>query len=931
VSIEFKVLGPLEVVVDGVPLSIPSGRARSLLATLLLRPNRVVSVDELVDRLWDGSPPNPARVKPTLHMVVTRLRQSLGRADRVRTSVDGYLVAVEPGELDLERFRALREADRFPEALALWRGTPLSNVSSDSLHRDEVVELLEERLEVLEARIEADLETGNLPGLVVELRSLTRDHPLRERFWAQLMLALYRSDQQSEALLAYGAVSRLLGEELGVDPGPRLREVHRKILAGDGDVEKPTRAIPRQLPAHTPNFVGRAAEMARLDELMAASSTGQTLVISAIDGSGGIGKTALAVRWAHQVADRFPDGQLYVDLRGFDPSAAPVSSAEVVSWFLDALDVPRERIPHSVDAQYALYRSLLADRRVLVLLDNARDAEQVRELLPGTPTCLVVITSRNRLTGLVVREGARLVTLDLLGRADAEALLAQQLGARRMAAEPAAVSVLVDRCGGLPLALAIVAARAAASSVSQLAEFVAELEDEHARLDAFDTDDALTSVRAVFSWSYDRLPPSAARLFRLLGMNPGPDISLRAAAHLADCSPDECSRVLEELVGAHLISKIGPDRFAFHDLVRDYAKELVHRHDGETERRAALNRLLDFYLHTAGNAAKVTSAYHHENLHTEPEGSYSIVFAECGPALAWCDGELANLVAAARATEDYDGHRYARLQSINLFAYFDVRKRYSEWIELLEIAIRSAKRFQDPIAAMSLQGVASAYLEVGRAPDAIAAVTGALEIRVETGNRRGEAASLQMLGLIQTRLGDFDAAIARLHAAREILVEIGHYEYEAVVLNSLANVYLALNDYALATDMCLEALKLIAANDNLVFECRFLDTLGQAYAGSGDHVNAIATYEKSVEKAGIARDHSTEGIALHNLASLFADIGDVDRAEATWKRSLAILEELGHSNAEMVRDRLGGLSKRGTVRARHVVADSSTTDDQVRG
>jgi len=911
VIVEFRVLGPLEVVVDGVPVPVPSGRALSLLATLLLRPNRVVSVDELVDRLWDGSPPNPARVRSTLHMVVTRLRRALGEANRVRTSVDGYLVEVEPGELDLERFRALRGEGRFPEALALWRGTPFSNVSSDSLHRDEVPALVEERLETLESRIEADLLAGDLPGLVVELRSLTRDHPLRERFWAQLMLALYRTDQQAEALAAYRAVSRLLAEELGVDPGARLREAHRRILAGEDDASGPARSVPRQLPAHTPNFVGREAEMARLHELVDTSST---LVISAIDGSGGIGKTALAVRWAHQVADRFPDGQLYVDLRGFDPSSEPLSAAEVVRRFLDALDVPRDRVPPAVDAQYALYRSLLADRKVLVLLDNARSAAQVRELLPGSPTCMVVITSRNRLTGLVVREGARPVTLDLLDPADAEALLVRQLGARRVAAEPEAVAVVVDRCGGLPLALAIVAARAAGSPSSPLAEFAAELEDEHARLDALDSGDASTSVRAVFSWSYDRLSPPAARLFRLLGVNPGPDISLRAVAHLADLPPAECSGFLAELVAANLLAKHHPDRFAFHDLVRDYAKELVGRDEEEPDSRAALNRLLDFYLHTAGNATLAISSYDYKIALADSSEHYPVAFTERGEALAWFDAELANLVVAARATEDYDGHPYAHLQSANLWTYLDVRKCYPEWIELQETAVRSAGRFHDTGSlTRSLQGLASVYHAVGRAQDAILVATKALEVRVETGDRRGEAASLQMLGTIRSTLGEFDVAIEYLHAARAIHVEIGHYEYESIVLNSLANVYLKLNDHVKAIEMCLEALEVIAAADNTIFECRFLDTLGQAYAGNGDHAKAIAAYEESAEKAGISRDHSTEGIALHNLGSLFAEAGDTGRAEAAWLRSLAVFEELGHADAEKVRARLDGLSRSGAT------------------
>jgi tetratricopeptide (TPR) repeat protein len=349
--------------------------------------------------------------------------------------------------------------------------------------------------------------------------------------------------------------------------------------------------------------------------------------------------------------------------------------------------------------------------------------------------------------------------------------------------------------------------------------------------------------------------------------------------------------------------------------VRDYAKELVGHDEEEVARRAALNRLLDFYLHTAGNASKVMSNYSHRLALADSAEHYPIAFTERGEALAWCDAELANLMAAGRATEDYDGHAYARLQAPNLWSYLDMRKFYPEWIELQKIAVRSAKRFHD-LAEVSrpLQGLAAVYLDLGRLDDAILVANEALEIRVETGDRRGEAATLQMLGMIRSRLGEPDTAIEHLLAARVILVEMGHYEYESMVLNSLANVYLKLDDHALAIEMCLEALEVIAVAENLIFECRFLDTLGQAYAGNGDHAKAIAAYEESVEKAGISRDHSTEGIALHNLGSLFADLGDTRRAESTWRRSLAVFEQLGHADAEKVRARLDGSSRSGVAR-----------------
>ncbi|MEU4742434.1 transcriptional regulator [Actinosynnema sp. NPDC023658] len=424
--IRFAVLGPLEVWHDGERVAVPAGRARVLLATLLLRANQPVSADELVDRLWEVGAPNPDRAKATLHMVVRRLRQALGEANVVRTTTTGYAAEVPPDALDLHRYRALAERGRHAEALALWRGEPLADVPSDALHRDEVAPLLEHRLDVLEHRIDADLAAGRARALVEELRALTRRHPLREKFWGQLMLALHRSERQADALAVYEEVRGHLAEELGIDPGPALRDLHRQVLENGAD-GPPRAGVPRQLPVPPRVFVGRRRALRDLDD----ARSDPTVVISSIDGAAGIGKTALAVHWAHRVAPDFPDGQLYVNLRGYDPSGQPTPPTDVLRGFLEALDVPPERIPPTAEAQASLYRSLLADRKVLVVLDNARDADQVRPLLPGTSNCLVLVTSRNRMTGLVVQEGARPVRLDLFGRDEAVALLEAGVGSIR--------------------------------------------------------------------------------------------------------------------------------------------------------------------------------------------------------------------------------------------------------------------------------------------------------------------------------------------------------------------------------------------------------------------------------------------------------------------------------------------------------------------
>ncbi len=466
-KVEYRVLGPLEALCDGVPIPLPVGRGRVLLATLLLRPNQFVSVDELVDRLWDGEPPTLDRAHKTLQMVVRRMRIALGDANCIRTATGGYLAEVDPALLDLTRFRRLAADGEFAAALACWRGEVVSNVDSPHLHREDVPPLVEERLVVRGRRVEADLARGRGAGLVDELRELTREHPLREGFWAQLVHALHQAGRPQEALAAYGEIHDHLADELGVEPGQPLRDLRERLL------DPASRAdVPRQLPAPDPHFAGRDAELARL---AAAATGGAAVVITAIDGAAGVGKTALAVRWAHAIAGRFPDGQLHADLRGFDPSADPADPSEVLAGFLRAFGVPCGRVPADLPERAALYRSVVADRRVLVLLDNARDVEQVRPLLPAGRGCLAVVTSRNRFTGLVVREGAVPVAVGVLGDEDAVALLTAHLGEDRVAAEPDAVAELVAFCGGLPLPLTAAASRAAGDPGTSLRELADEL------------------------------------------------------------------------------------------------------------------------------------------------------------------------------------------------------------------------------------------------------------------------------------------------------------------------------------------------------------------------------------------------------------------------------------------------------------------------
>ena len=622
---DFGLLGPL-LVRDGTrPVPVSAPRQRVLLAALLLSAGRVVSLDALTEVLWDGEPPAGAR--GALHSAVQRLRSTLGPpgADLVETQPPGYLIKVGDGELDVRRFRALAErghaaaeagawaqaAGLLRDALGLWRGEPLADVPSRLLRDREVRPIEDQRLQVLAARIDADLHLGRHGEVVAELRQAVVAHPLQEQFHAQLMLSLYRSGRSADALAAYQDVRRVLADELGIDPGPELRLLHQRILAADSelihaaigeqsgsaaetfsapaaahrDLAAQDRVVPRQLPAATRHFAGRAEALKMLAGLAAeAAGASPATVITVIDGTAGVGKTTLALHFAHQVAERFPDGQLYVNLRGFDPGGPPVAPVEAIRLCLDALAVPAARIPAGLDAQAGLYRSVLAGKRMLVLLDNARDVDQVRPLLPASPGCLVIVTSRNQLTSLVAVEGAFPLTLDVLADTDAAELLTRRLGPDRVAGDPSATEELIQLCAGLPLALSIAAARSATQPGLSLAALTAELRDARGRLNALDAGHAATNVRAVLSWSYDQLDAPAARLFRLLGLHAGPDISAAAAASLAEATMDEGRRRLGELTRAHLLTEHASGRFSSHDLLRAYAAELTHSADSEDER-----------------------------------------------------------------------------------------------------------------------------------------------------------------------------------------------------------------------------------------------------------------------------------------------------------------------------------------------------------
>ena len=620
-SVRIAVLGPTTATVNGEAVVLGPHKQRALLAILVGRAGVAVSSDALIDALWDGRPPSsaPANVRLYVHL----LRRILGKGVITGSGGPGYRLDVG-ASTDIAEFDRLcaaaesaadqddRTAARslLSEAVALRRDRAFADLGDLPVITGEVRGLEERWLLAMQRRVDLDLDLGRGAELLGELTTLTADHPYRERFWEQLMLALYRAHRPAEALAAYHRARRTFDEELGIEPGPALRALQRRILAADptlsGSPPDVRAAPPRpaQIPLDVRGYVGRDAEHRRLDALLAESEHRPTAtVIASVSGPAGAGKTALAVHWAHRVVDQFPDGQLYLNLRGFDQAGVRLSAEDGLKELLGALGVAPTSVPVGVAARAGLYRSTLAGRRMLIVLDNARDDEQVRPLLPGAPGCMVVVTSRNQLAGLIATEDASPVLLDVMDDAAARQMLTERIGAGRSSAEPGAVDQIIERCAHLPLALAVVAARAAIRPGFLLGDLARELTEVRTPLDAFHGPDPVSDLRDVFSWSYHALSALAARLFRLIGLHGGPHLTTAAAASLAGEPLAVVRPILAELTRAHLLTEFRPGRYTFHDLLRAYAVELVVAVEDEAERAAVIRRMLDHYLQTAQLAA----------------------------------------------------------------------------------------------------------------------------------------------------------------------------------------------------------------------------------------------------------------------------------------------------------------------------------------
>ena len=669
--------------------------------------------------------------------------------------------------------------------------------------------------------------------------------------------------------------------------------------------------VPRQLPAAVPDFAGRSSELAALGKLIrkATGRRNRTVLISAIRGTAGVGKTALALYWAHQIADRFPDGQLYVDLRGHDPSGSPVTPAEAIRGFLFGLGLSAEQIPPEPDAQTALYRTLLAGRKMLIVLDNAHNATQIRPLLPGTAGCLVLVTSRSKLTSLVAANGAHPLTVDLFSDGEARDLLTRRLGRKRVRAEPEAVAKLIDLSARLPLALSIVAARAAARPLMPLTELSRELADAQGRLDALDAGDPVASIRAVFSWSCQQLSEPAARLFRLLGLHAGPDVTIPAAASLAAVPPAEAAAAVAELADAHLIAEHAPGRYAFHDLLRAYAADLARTTDPEELRREAVHRMLDHYLHTACIGARLLNPARPRLPVAPPGPGVSPERLTGAPsAREWFAAERQVLLAAIGQAEEAGFDTYAWQLPWAVWLFFDREGYWHDQLAIQHTAIAAAKRLGDRAAqAHVYRDLSATYNRLGSLAEARANCAKSLDLSHELGDRLGEARAHNDIMILAEQQGRLAEALGHAQLALALYREEGYEPGVAKMLNGVGYIHAQLGDYQQALEFCQQALRMNRGRNDPLNEAATWDSVGYVLFHLGrfdEAVTHIRTALRTIE--GMASGYYQTTMLVH-LGDAYDAAGDHDQARRAWEQALAILEHLHHSDADQVRALLAAL------------------------
>ncbi|MDX8030296.1 BTAD domain-containing putative transcriptional regulator [Lentzea sp. BCCO 10_0856] len=872
---EFLLLGGTAVLTGGRALDLGPARQRCVLAALAVDAGQVVSVDRLMERVWGENP--PLRARATLLNYLSRLRPLLAGAGAsvIARRSGGYCLEVERSTIDLHRFTDLcaqarscdddgKRAAVLEQALEQWHGEPLTGVTG------EWAEAERDRLNQQHLNAECDLtdvllRLGDTEDLVAPLSARAAQWPLDERVAGQFMEALHRAGRTADALAHYRQLRGRLVDELGTDPCAALQSLHQRILTGEAPV-RPTQPVPRQLPALPLWFTGRGAELARLDEALKPGAA--TVVISAIGGAGGIGKTWLALWWAHQHADLYPDGQLFTDLRGFNPTEQPVAPDAALFGFLTALGVSPDRVPAGLDTKAALYRSLVADRRMLIVLDNANDSEQVVPLLPGSAACTVLVTSRQRPASLIDRHGSRHLPLGALTHDEARALLTARLGTDRVAAEPDSVEELLDVCGGYPLALSITARHASRPGI-RLSEIAAELRELGLKMLDHDTDPA-ASLPAVLSCSLRRLSDEHRTVFGLLGISPGPDTTLPAVVALTGLPPDRARRALSVLEEASLLERRPHGRYAMHDLVRAYAATTAHDLHNDV-RLTALTWVMDFHLHTA-HAADLLLNLHRPLVHLDPPapGVHPQPLPAAASAMTWLDAEHATLLATQRTAAALGRHHVVWHLAWALDTFHVRRGHRHDAVAVWRTALGHLP--DDPTArSRAHRSLGNACSRLGLHEEAVAHLDQALDLAVLHRDLAEQAHSHRALASAWGQRGHDRQALNHARQALDLHRAADQPVEEAHALNQVGWYAAALGDFDTARARCHDALSLHRQHRYPDGEAATLDSLGFIAHRAGDH-QAVDDYHRALALRRALGDayevaNSLDGVG-HPLAAL---------------------------------------------------------------
>ncbi|GAA3775386.1 BTAD domain-containing putative transcriptional regulator [Plantactinospora mayteni] len=919
-SLEIRLMGSIEVCHDGRAIVLPGRRVRALLVLLALSAGRTVSIDTLANGIWDDTP--PVRVRGSLQTYVGRLRRALGH-DTITTEASGYTLQIPRHAVDvlafLDRVEAAgratdpeQERQALAAALSSWRDPPFGEILSEWMERHEAPQLVQRHLLALERRIDLDLAAGDHAACAIELHSQVERHPLRESLWVRLLLALHGCGRTAEALDQFATLRTRLTEELGVDPSPELQRLHRRLLSEPDPATGSTASrtvgptppqdtpsdIPRQLPADTHAFAGRADAITTLDALLARLGSSEGSRIVTIHGPAGVGKTTLAVHWAHRIKAHFPDGQLFVNLHGYGPGT-PVSPLLALDALLRGVGVPGNRMPEDLEQRSALLRTELAGRRFLLVLDNARDAGQVRPLLPGGEG-LVLVTSRSQLRSLAAREGARRVALQPMPVSDSVGLLTSRLGPLftqwNQPLDPDELAELADLCGHLPVALAIAAERAGRDRGRLLRALNAQLRGQRDRLDGLRTgDDPLTDVRAVFEWSYRTLDDDAARMFRLIGLHPDTYLSVSAVAALAGTTVMHAERVLDRLTGCHLLGDARPGWYQIHDLVRMYAGELVRQVDSEDVRRGATQRLQRWYVHSAANGRSALGRLHPLIVIGDPEPDLVPEEFTEGRQVSewWLDHRrnLTMLLAEAAASAD---HRFVFTLAPLADAFLQTTGCQDEAVQLLQLAESSARLAGDATAqAICASQLGGAHVDGRQFDRALAYLGRARDLFHEVNHRAGKLVAMMNTGVVMMTTGHTGEAVALLEETLGEARQTGMPDRVVAILNNLAYAYMQAERYDEAIAVAEEAVRGYRERGSAFGQATAVHTVGTAYLHRGSTVEAHHNLMRAFDLHRKLGDSSSAAATLRDLGLAQRELGKVDEARESWLSALRMFERLG--------------------------------------